>query len=301
MLACLPASASSAKILSGGALMTRSTLTVLPSIRQLTRRQSDVQGDRPATRVPLPESPAGSCSTRQAMAWIRSPRLYVAENLGRGVRVACRPTGCSAHPAQHRGGFRSGARSDRARPADEHRVDEAGCQQRPQLGRGTAAVDDFQHPAQRGVGEDRRLAHRMGTWPVPRRAACGCWVCRAGRAHGGVWRRNVACDDGRHVRSVLDVAGRRLVLDDGHDGESVVAGPAHEGLLALLVKGHSPTHRLNGSLLESGRRVLCGSSSHNRARRVPAPDSRRQAPEPAVTVGSRDIDDESTRRTGPQW
>jgi len=28
-------------------------------------------------RVPVPEFPAGSCSTRQAMAWIRSPRLYV--------------------------------------------------------------------------------------------------------------------------------------------------------------------------------------------------------------------------------
>ncbi|CNK64024.1 Uncharacterised protein [Mycobacterium tuberculosis] len=34
MLACLPASATSAKILSAGALMMRSTLTVLPSIRQ---------------------------------------------------------------------------------------------------------------------------------------------------------------------------------------------------------------------------------------------------------------------------
>lgn len=33
-LECLPASASNAKILSGGALMTRSTFSVLPSIRQ---------------------------------------------------------------------------------------------------------------------------------------------------------------------------------------------------------------------------------------------------------------------------
>ena len=67
------------------------------------------------------------------------------------------------HPAQHRGAF---VRPAGVRPTDQHGVDQAGCQQRPQLGRRPAPVDDFQHSAQRGVGEDRRLTHRCGA-PAP--------------------------------------------------------------------------------------------------------------------------------------
>ena len=258
MLACLPASANSAKILSGGALMTRSTLTVLPSIRQLKRHPMCR-----ATTSHFGPVAVGSCSTRQAMAWIRSPRLYVPKTSAAsnsGVRVVS-PGGLHAHPAQHRGGFRPGAGE---RPAGrQHRVDEAGCQQRPQLGRRTAAVDDFQHSAQRGVGEDRRrriggdIAGDMG-------AVCGCGLPRWPGARG-VRRRNVACDDCRHCADVLDVAGRRLVLGDGHDCEGVARGAS-----PAMVKGHSPTHRFErepaGEWQTSVVRVIIAQSGPARTR-----------------------------------
>ena len=89
-------------------------------------------------RAPVPEFPAGSCSTRQAMAWIRSPRLYVPKTSA-AVSGSCRPTGCtrirrstaaasdpapdptSARPAESTESTRLGASSGRSWAAGRRR------------------------------------------------------------------------------------------------------------------------------------------------------------------------------------
>ena len=162
-------------------------------------------------RVP---SPAGTCSTRQAMAWTRRPRAVGPENLGGGFRAAVRHR-LQPHPAQHRGALVAGRRAAQRR----HRLDQTGRQQGPQLGHGTAAVDDFQHSAQCGVGEHRRLAHRCGR---DRRRYGGRGLrlpaVRPVRPARGAarQRRGGAC------RAALSGALRRwFVLDDGNDGKAV--------------------------------------------------------------------------------
>jgi hypothetical protein len=112
---------------------------------ELALSSTDVQGDhQPSVARHLFDAAGDGVDAVTA--------AVAAEDLGRSRRVS---NWLKPHPAQHCGAFLSGqCAADR-----EHGVDQAGCQQRPQLGRGAAPVDDFQHSTQRGVGEDRRLTH----------------------------------------------------------------------------------------------------------------------------------------------
>ncbi len=130
------------------------------------------------------------------------PAAVGAENLGRAVRVLGRPDRLKPHPAQHRGALGSAPSRLRAcRPRAPSRPGRA-ASRGAQLGRRTAAVDDFQHSAQCGVGENCRLPHRRRHEPA--------WPARASRQSGApgrppgrrgvrdAFRRNAACDDCPH-------------------------------------------------------------------------------------------------------
>jgi hypothetical protein len=225
-------------------------------------------------RVPVT---AGACSTRQAIAWIRSPRLYVPKTSA-AVSGLCRPTGCRRIRRSTAAASDPAPDPARARPTESTESTRLGASS----GRSWAAGRrrSMTSSTRRSAASAKIAAWRMGgdmaaavTTAV---AACGCLLpCWRG-AHG-VRRRNVAWDDCRHwpMFSTFRVGG-------SYSATGMTAKVSRRGGLTggLIVNGHSPTHRSDGEPAgewQTSVVALCGwgSSSHNRARRVPAPPTAR--------------------------
>jgi len=238
-------------------------------------------------RVPVA---VGTCSNRQAMAWIRAPRLYVPKTSA-AVPGSCRPTGCRRMRRSTAAASDPGPDPARARPTESTESTRLGASS----GRSWAAGRrrSMTSSTRRSAASAKVAAWRMGgdmtsavvavTTAV---AACGCLLpCWRGAC--GARRRNVAWDDCRYwpTFSTFRVGG-------SYSATGMTAKVSRRGGLTggLMVNGQSPTHRSDGEPSgewQTSVVALCGSgsSSHNRARRVRT----RQRPERAVTVGSRDI------------
>jgi hypothetical protein len=224
-------------------------------------------------RVPVTVFSLGACSTRQAMAWIRSPRLYVPKTSA-AVSGLCRPTGCRRIRRSTAAASDPAPDPARARPTESTESTRLGASS----GRSWAAGRrrSMTSSTRRSAASAKIAAWRMGgdmaaavTTAV---AACGCLLpCRRG-AHG-VRRRNVAWDDCRHWPALWTFR-----VGGSYSATGMTAKVSRRGGLAggLIVNGHAPTHRSGGeSAGEWQTSVVAlfgwGSSSHNRARRVPAP------------------------------
>ena len=139
-----------------GALMTRSTLAVVPSTWfTLAHLQCDQSPSPTATDL-------GALNTARD-SLTRPSRLYVANT---SASSPSRSTMRSERSALRRDDDRWSHPRARSGQRD-HGVGEPVAEQRQQLGERAAPIDDFQHSPQHRVGERRRCARRR------RRAAAG--------------------------------------------------------------------------------------------------------------------------------
>ncbi len=149
------------------------------------------------------------------------------KNLGRGVTASARD-GLKPEPAQRSGAVAPGHRLT----GRQHRIDQAGRQQRPELPAGPRR--SMTSRTRRSAASVNAAAWRIGADMASVAVAAGCSP-RAGppvRARRG---RAGACDEGRH-RSTVRLAG-------SYSTTGMTAKAARRGAAASgpILKWHSPT------------------------------------------------------------